>query len=154
MFSQTAFLAAKQIGLNLINAMPEEKFAIVSFAAEPSMVLPLTPDHAAAEMLLHSLAVDVSQGQGSDIGAAIQEAIKALPNNQNHYRAIVLLSDGEDFGNEMKDAMQQATNDRIVICTVGIGTLKGSTIPDSSSKVSPPVKRDEDGNVVVTKLTT
>jgi Ca-activated chloride channel homolog len=146
------FSAAKQIALNFIQAMPEEKFALVSFAAEPSVVLPLTPDHAAAEMLVHSITVDVSQGQGSDIGAAIQEAIRALPNNQNHYRAIVLLSDGEDFGNEMNDAIQQASHEQIAICTIGIGTLRGSTIPDSASKSAPPVKRDENGEEVITRL--
>ena len=52
----------------------------------------------------------------------------------------------------MNDAIQQASHEQIAICTIGIGTLKGSTIPDSASKSAPPVKRDENGEEVITRL--
>ena len=92
---ETARRAAQQ----LIDLFPDSRIAIIAFAGSSSTVLPLTPDHAAAQMVLANLTAGYAEVQGTDLGNALSEGIRALPANQNRYRAMVILSDGEDQEN-------------------------------------------------------
>ncbi len=143
---------AKQFAANIINHFPDDRIAIITFAGAPFLQLPLTPDHAAAQMLIADASEKNSPEQGSDLGLAITSAINALPENQNHYKAILLLSDGEDFEPDLADALRTASDEHIMICTVGIGTEQGSNIPIKNAGNEFPLLRDEKGEVVLTKL--
>ena len=74
--------AAKNTAQQLTDLFPESRIAIVSFAASYSTILPLTPDHAAAQMLLTNLSTEYAQVQGTDLGSSLIEAMHALPSNQ------------------------------------------------------------------------
>jgi Ca-activated chloride channel homolog len=144
--------AARKTAQQLADQFPESRIAIVSFAASSSTILPLTPDHAAAQMVLSNLSTQYALIQGTDLGGALIEAIHALPSNQNRYRAIVVFSDGEDHEHKVNEAIDQINQEGITVCTAGVGTEQGSEIPLDSSLTD--VKRDSKGNVVITKMNT
>ena len=139
---------AKEFVRQFISRSVDYKSSLVGFAGSAVTLVPLTPDRAPAAMILESLGTASIPVQGSDIGAAIEEAIRSLPGNQNHQRAIVLISDGEDHEGKARDAIEKAIEEGIVIYTFGIGTAGGDHIPDDHSSL----KRDEEGEIVVTKL--
>ncbi|MFI5135288.1 MAG: VWA domain-containing protein [Chitinophagales bacterium] len=143
---------AKQFATELLTTSADNRFSLVAFARTAIIMVPLTPDHAAAEMILNSINANTIPEQGSDIGAAILEGIKSLPNNQNHFKAMVLITDGEDHEGKISDALKLAISSGITIFTVGIGTTRGSEIPLTSAGFSSAVKKDAEGKVVITKL--
>ena len=80
-------------------------------------------------------------------------AIKKIQegDEQNTTRAsskvIILISDGEDFGEETEKAEKEIENENIKLYTLGIGTEQGGKIYASNG-----YKRDRNGEVVITKL--
>ncbi len=143
---------AKQFASRLINRFPDDRISVVTFAGAPFLQLPLTPDHAAVQMLISVASEENAPEEGSDIGAAISEAVKSLPENQNRYKAILILSDGEDHEAAVTDALKTASDQHITICSVAIGTEQGSTIPIINSNNEVSYLRDEKGVTVVTKM--
>ncbi|MBK9731356.1 MAG: VWA domain-containing protein [Chitinophagaceae bacterium] len=142
---------AKKFAAQLIEQMPEARIALITFAAVPVLQTPLTIDHSAAQLLLNTITTDAVPEQGSDIGAALQEGIQALPENLQHYRAIVLISDGEDQEEALKQAMETVEKNQIVVCTAGIGSESGTTIPVTENGITTE-KKDEQGNLVITRF--
>jgi Ca-activated chloride channel homolog len=63
-------------------------------------------------------------------------------------KLVILISDGEDFGEETQDALNELESRGIKVFTLGVGTQAGSTIPFREKSV----KRDEAGREVVTTL--
>lgn len=139
---------ARKTAEQLTDLFPDSRIAIISFAGSSSTLLPLTPDHAAAEMVLENLTTTSAGLQGTDFASGLKEAIRALPANQNRYRAIVIFSDGEDHEHDVNVALRQAFQKDIVICTAAVGTEAGSEIPLGNGAV----KKDTKGNIVVTKM--
>jgi Ca-activated chloride channel family protein len=142
---------ARQFASQLIDRMPDQRIALITFAATPILQTPLTIDHSAAELLLNSITADDAPVQGTNMEAALDEALKALPENQQHYRAIVLISDGEEKEGSVADAINELSQERIIICTVGCGTEKGAAIPMVVNDQQT-TKRDMNGNIVITKF--
>ena len=70
----------------------------------------------------------IPQG-GTAIAAAINAALAAFKEG-DHYKALVLLTDGEDNVNEAAalEAAQNAAKDGLKIFTVGIGTAEGDLL--------------------------
>ncbi len=62
-------------------------------------------------------------------------------------KVIILISDGEDFGDETEDALRAIEEEGIRLFTLGVGTEKGSPIPGSGG-----YKTDRDGRTVTTRL--
>ena len=63
-------------------------------------------------------------------------------------KVIILISDGEDFGEETQDALSDLESRGIKVFTLGVGTQTGSTIPFREKSV----KLDETGRQVITTL--
>jgi Ca-activated chloride channel family protein len=143
--------SARQFASQLIDRLPDEKIALIIFAGSPVLMTPLTVDHSAAQLMLNTISVDDVPKQGTDIAAALEEAIKALPENQQHYRAIILISDGEHQGGSINETIKNISEEQVVVCTAGVGTEKGAPIPLTANDPRS-VKHDKSGNVVITKF--
>ncbi|MBA2421758.1 MAG: VWA domain-containing protein [Chitinophagales bacterium] len=143
--------AAKLFANKLIDNLPDARIALITFSAVPVTQTPLTVDHSAAQLILYNVSAEHAPSQGTDIGAAITEALKALPENQHHYRAIVLISDGEDWEGSVDQALDDVANEQLIICTVGVGTEKGASIPMPAHGITA-MKKDATGNAVITTL--
>lgn len=143
---------AKRAAQQLTDLFPDSRIAVVAFAGSASTMLPLTPDHAAVQMVLANLSTDYTQVQGTDLGNALNETMHVLPPSENRYRAIVMMSDGEDQVHAVSDVIRQLAEQGIIVCTLGIGTKQGSEIPLESSVTTSEVKRDDKGKVIVTKM--
>ena len=63
-------------------------------------------------------------------------------------KVIILISDGEDFGEDTESSLEQIKSSSIKLFSVGIGSIQGSKILLGNGKF----KKDNEGNDVVTKL--
>ena len=93
--------------------------------------------------------VHVDGEAGTAIGSAIRVANQAFSSKEKEFKAIILLTDGEDHGSKPLKAAQAAKKSGVRIFTIGIGTFDGSTVPASGKNG---FKRDRQGRVVLSKL--
>lgn len=130
-----------------------DRVALIAFAGRSYILTPLTSDDGAIELFLDNLDPSVVGQAGSSIGRAIRQATELLlASDGSADRALVLMSDGEAFepAEDIKAAATEAGLKGVSLVTVGFGTEQGSTIPVQDGSVTRE-KRDEDGNVVVTR---
>ena len=118
---------AKAIGKRLAEAQPG-RVAVVVFEGAPDVVSPLTTDTEAVVALLDTLQTGEVGMAGSDIGNAILGALRLIEADPAQKADIVVISDGEDQGDRVAEAIQRAKQRGTAVSTVMIGTAEGSTI--------------------------
>lgn len=143
---------SKQAINNIINKLSGDRIGLIIFAGNAYVQLPLTTDYAAAKMFLSTVNTSLIPTQGTEIGSAINLAVKSFGNSE-HSKAIILISDGEDHENgDAIKAAQDATQLGIKIYTIGMGLEEGAPIPiyNQYGKRTG-YKEDRNGNIVITK---
>ena len=121
-------IAKLSIG-KLMNELRGDHVGIVVFAGEAYKQLPLTPDYQVAKLFLKNIGTDMISSQGTDIGNAIELCMSSFSDERKNNKAIVIISDGEDHEEMAVKAAKEATEEGVVICTVGMGSKKGVPIP-------------------------
>ena len=91
--------------------------------------LPITTDHAAANMFLQNANPDMVSSQGTAINEALELAKTYYNNDEQTNRFLIIISDGEDHQEETKQVAQNISNEGIKVYTVGVGTETGGPIP-------------------------
>lgn len=140
---------AKQLSMRLIDRMSNDRIGIVVFAGKAYLQMPLTADHIAAKMYIGSANPAAIPTQGTITSSALKMAASAFNSEEKKYKALVLISDGEDHDDQAVQTAKELSKQGIVIYTVGIGSPRGATIPDEETGAP---KLDADGKIVVTKL--
>lgn len=140
---------AKQVITNIINNSPDDRIGLVVFAGRAYLQMPMTIDHAAARMYLASASPDDIPAQGTVISQALRMCGAAFNPKDKTYKAVILLSDGEDHDKDAFKVVKQLSGDGIIINTIGLGSAQGAPIADPETNS---YKRDEQGNVVISKL--
>ena len=85
------------------------------------MQSPLTLDYGAARMFLEVLDTNSVSRQGTNLAAAIRTALASFPEAADKYKAIVLVTDGEDHSGAALKAAEAAARRGIRIYTIGVG---------------------------------
>jgi Ca-activated chloride channel homolog len=149
-FAPDRLTRAKLAGQDIMGAMKGDRFALVAFAGAAQVEAPLTVDYQTVLDAINQLDTKTVERGGTDISSAIQSAELALGKSEGPYRALVLMTDGEDLEEDAVAAAKHAASDGIRIFTVGIGTKEGSAIP-----IDPDQKdylRDREGQIVRSQL--
>jgi Ca-activated chloride channel family protein len=141
----------------LLKELQNDKVGLVVFAGNAYLQMPLTVDSRAALMYLNILDTDVIPRQGTAIGEAIGLATEAFeqgqgPAGKTKNRALIIVTDGENNEGDAVELASQAAEKGIAVFTVGVGTVKGAPIPIPSRYNIVDYKRDQSGNIVLTKL--
>jgi len=140
---------AKQVVQKLINKMPDDRIGLILFAGRAYMQMPLTTDHAIAKIYLDQAGPDVVPTQGTMISEALRMANASFNNKERKYKAVVLITDGEDHDPQTLPVAGQLSANGVMINTVGIGSPQGAPIIDRSTNE---YKKDLQGNTVISKL--
>ncbi len=140
---------AKQAIGKLIDKLGNDRIGIVVFAGKAYLQMPLTGDHGAAKMYLSSATPDIVPTQGTVIGDALKMCYASFNTKEKKYKSVILISDGEDHDEDATKIAEEMAAEGVVINTVGIGSPEGSTIFDAATNQT---KKDNEGNVVITKL--
>lgn len=140
---------AKQFIRKLMEAMPNDRMALVLFAGKAYLQMPLTIDHGAASMFVSSASTASVPQQGTVIGEALEMSLNAFNEKEARFKTIILISDGEDHDEEAQSTARDLADQGVMINSIGLGSPQGATIPDP---VSGGLKKDENGMPVVSKL--
>lgn len=143
---------AKQIISRTLDQLISDRVGIIIYAGQAYPQLPITTDYGAARLFLQTVDTDIIPSQGTAIADALELATRYFDDENQKNRVLVILSDGEDHEKGFEDAAEEAADKGIKIYTIGIGTEKGSPIPEMRSGVNIGYKRDRSGEVVVSRL--
>jgi len=142
----------KQIVSQIINQLGNDRIGIVAYAGSAFPVLPITTDYGVAKMFLQSTNTDMVSSQGTSLDDAIKLSSTYFDKGNKTSKLLILISDGEDHSEGAKDAAAEANKNGMKIITIGVGTLKGGPIPIKRNGVVESFKRDNNNEVVITKL--
>lgn len=140
---------ARQVLSRLVDRLTNDRVGIVVFAGKAYLQMPLTADHAAAKMYLSAASTESVPTQGTVIGSALKMCYSSFTTQEKKYKAIVLVSDGEDHDEEAVRLAKQMSQEGVVIYTVGIGSPQGVTLLDETTNQP---KTDVQGNPVISRL--
>lgn len=143
---------AKNIMLNTIKNLNNDRVGMVVFAGDARSIMPLTTDYSAAETYIGGIETSIVQKQGTDFLIALQESVKKFKTIPKNARQIVLISDGEDNEGNDKNALELAKSEGVKITTVGIGTEEGAPIPEYIYGQLMGYKMDYNGETIISKL--
>jgi len=144
--------AAKREVQNLIGNLKGDRIAIIVFAGEAYMQLPLTTDYSAALMLSDVISTGIAPRPGTAIGSAIRLARESFEQDEGKHKAMVIITDGENHEDDPVEMAREASREGIVIHTIGMGTLEGAPIPERVDGNTRRYKKDRDGELVLTRL--
>lgn len=125
---------AKFILDKCLDKMNNDRVGMVVFAGDAYLQLPLTPDVYSAKMYVNDLNTEMVPLQGTAIGAAINTAVNAFDPESTFNKAIVVITDGENFEDDAVEAAKSAADAGIQVDVIGMGTTgEGMPIPASGS---------------------
>ncbi|HPE86537.1 MAG TPA: VWA domain-containing protein [Bacteroidales bacterium] len=135
----------------LINKLQGDRVGLVIFAGKAYLQMPLTTDYSAARLFLSTVNTDMIPVQGTAIADAITIAVRSFDDN-NHEKAIVVITDGENHQGDVHQAALMAAENGIRIYTIGMGLPEGGPIPLYQNGRPIGFKKDKQGNTIVTRL--
>ena len=141
----------KRIVSEIINSLNNDRVGIIAYAASALPILPITDDYSTAKTFLQSLNTDMLSSQGTAITESINLAKEFYDDEEQTNRVLVILSDGEDH--EVKlELLFLVQQSGMTIISVGLGSIKGSPIPIKENNIIKTYKKNDKGDVVITKL--
>lgn len=143
---------SKQLVTQIINSLASDRVGIIAYAGKAFPQLPITTDYASAKMFLQNMNTDMLSSQGTAIHEAIQLSKTYYDDEEQTNRILIIISDGEDHGEEALDVAEEAREQGIRILTVGVGDTKGGPIPIKRNGVILNYKKDNKGETVITRL--
>jgi Ca-activated chloride channel family protein len=143
---------AKQLVTQIINNLASDRVGIIAYAGKAFPQLPITTDYASAKMFLQNMNTDMLSSQGTAIDEAIELAKTYYDDDEQTNRVLIIISDGEDHGEEASKVAEEAYKEGIRIFTIGVGDTKGGPIPIKKNGVVLNYKKDNKGETVITRL--
>jgi Ca-activated chloride channel family protein len=135
----------------LVSAFNSDRIGLIIFGSEAFMQCPLTYDQNALNLFIETMHTGLVPVGGTDFGPPLKMALDKLEDDskgvETKSKVVIFISDGEDFGQETEEIVNEIEDRDIKLFTLGVGTRKGGNIYAGTG-----VKKDREGNPVVTKL--
>lgn len=138
---------AKEFINEFIGKLKGNRVGLTVFAGHAYIQMPITIDYAAAKMYLKTVNPEMIPTQGTALAEAIDVSAAAFQQDSKAAKVMIVISDGEDNESGALQAAKNARLNNIKIYTIGVGKDEGATIPLANGDL----KRDAEGNVVITK---
>ncbi len=143
---------AKLIIETTLKKTSSDRVGLVIFAHNAYRVMPLTQDYEALLSYLSSAQTHNIRTQGTRFEQAISVAQSLFKPEDLTTKNIILLSDGEDQTKDIASAIKLAKAHKMRILSIGVGTTKGSVIPEQKRYQDTGLLLDENNDPVISKL--
>lgn len=123
---------------NMAKQFAGDRLGLIIFSSEAFMQSPLTFDQNVFNLHIDGLNTSLVPNQGTDLLAPLQLAKDKFTSDERpemNSKSIVLISDGEDFGDNFRSIIGELNDKGIKIFSLGVGTTQGSTIPRGNSLI-------------------
>jgi len=137
---------------DLIKKLKGDRVGLIAFSGTAFLQCPLTVDYGGFLLALDDLGIDTIPRGGTSISSAIKLAMKSYEGGQKKYKALVLVTDGEDHEGNPPAVSQTARREGIKIFAIGIGTADGELIQLRDKSGRKTFLKDRQGNLVKSRL--
>jgi len=137
---------------DLIQTLQGDRIGLIAFAGSAFLQCPLTVDYSGFMLSLDDLNVNTLPKGGTSLSNAIKTALESYEGGKKKYKALVIITDGEDHEGNAPEWAEKAKEQGIKIFTIGIGTREGELIPVTDESGNRMFLKDRSGNVVKTSL--
>ena len=116
-----------------------DRIGLIVFADGAFVQCPLTYDQNALRLFIETLRTDLMPRTGTDLAAALRLAVnrhldRKNTSTRNQAKIILLVSDGEDFGEEAEQMAAQIEENGLRLFTLGVGTRSGTSLSTPSGR--------------------
>jgi Ca-activated chloride channel family protein len=137
----------------IVEAFNSDRLGVIIFSSEAFMQCPLTFDQNALNLFIETMNSNLVPPTGTDFAPPLKLSLKKLSEEDGNSsqgqksKIIILISDGEDFGDDTETIAREIEDKNIKLFTLGVGTEKGSQLYAGRG-----YKTDQSGNAVISKL--
>lgn len=121
---------SKMLVERMVDNFTNDKVGLVVFAGDAFIQLPITSDYVSAKMFLLNIDPALIATQGTNIAEAIRISLNSFTQQEKIGRAIIVITDGEDHEGGATEAAAEALKKGVRVFVLGVGSPKGSPIPD------------------------
>jgi Ca-activated chloride channel homolog len=139
---------AKREIVDLLSMLEGDRAGLAAFSGTAFLQCPLTLDYSAFYIFLNALTPDYLPKGGTDLSAALGVTLDGFSDKSSAEKAVILITDGENTGDDTTEAIERAREEGVKIFTIGVGTPGGVPIPDETGGY----KKDDSGSIVVSRL--
>jgi len=128
---------AKHSSALLIKRFHSDRIGLIVFTSAAFLQCPLTYDHDALLLFMENLNTDLIGNEGTDFSPALiltSQTFEEEKFNKKDSKVMVLITDGEDFGNISPKLMAQFKELKINSFILATGTEAGGKIPNKVSR--------------------
>lgn len=143
---------AKLAAQDLLEKLPGDRVGLIAFAGRAFLQAPLTTDHEAVTESIQALDHTTIPRGGSSLGSAIALALNAVEKVPGRQHGMIIFSDGQETDDAMLATARDAREKSLLLLPVGVGTAEGALIPDPNPQNQGDFLRDEEGNVIKSRL--
>lgn len=130
---------------NLTKSFPSDRIGLIIFSSEAFLQCPLTFDQSVLQLYIDGLNTGLVPNLGTDLNAPLRIALDRFESDESQAvasKSIILISDGENFGDDLEGIGSELNELGIKVFSLGIGTEAGSTIPRGNGVVIDPATGD------------
>jgi len=140
--------AAKTALRDVVGSLQGDRVGIIPFSASAYIQMPLTDDYNIAGNYIDVIDTKLISGGGTNILEGLRLANSSFTQIGSKNKVVLIISDG----GEEEGAIDYAKDKGIRIYSMGVGTSKGSVLPNYDNGVRSGFITDSKGNTVVSKL--
>lgn len=132
-----------------------DRVALVTFAGDAFVQMPLTRDRSAFRMFLDVASSDQIPTPGTDFLAmltVVQQAFARSDDADDRSRVVLVVSDGENHVDGISSVVRDMRANGLEVFTLGIGGREGARIPTRSATGQVSYRHDRQGETVRTRL--
>ncbi len=116
-----------------LDAGRADRVGLITFSGVAYLNAPLSFDTRAIQAMLryaspYTVEMD-GETAGSNLGSAIERAGRYFQTNNVQPRVVVMVTDGEDSGDQLLEFTRRWARQGVKVCTVGVGTRGGAKVP-------------------------
>ncbi|MBN7815985.1 VWA domain-containing protein [Algoriphagus pacificus] len=122
-------------------SFPSDRIGLIIFSSEAFLQCPLTFDQSVLQLYIDGLNTGLVPNSGTDLNAPLRIALDRFEQDESQEiksKSVILISDGENFGDELEGIGSELSDLGVKVFSLGIGTETGSTIPRGNGVVIDP----------------
>ncbi|WP_162549752.1 VWA domain-containing protein [Hymenobacter nivis] len=150
----TRLLRAQAELQTLVERFPADRLGLVVFSGEAVVQCPLTYDQEAVQTFLNTLSTRLLPPGPTALRAPLELVLARLgpaaggPGSAGRATAVLVVSDGEDFGENLEPILRALARSGARVFAVGVGTAAGAQLPLPGGRLV----RDAAGRPVLSRL--
>lgn len=135
----------------LIDNLGTNRVGITAFAGDCYVMCPLTTDIEAVKMFLDIITPEMIPIPGTNFAKALAVSASLFDPKEPGYKALIIITDGEDLGENPIPVAQAVAEQGVKIFSVLIATQEGAPIPEKDQAGNLSYKKDKTGQMVMSR---